>query len=223
MAKCILKQSLQALDFLHDNGIAHGDLHPENILFALNEIDSKSKGRSDKTKTLDAKQDKWAPCYLCIPQSLATFTSSWPRFQGQVFRHGGAYFLMSPPARPVTPLGLRAPELILCGTVSKTLYIWAWGCVVSELVTGEPLFCVPGDGFEDDEHLPGLIEQLSPLPDESFQKRESSSLYFTPDGRRFNSLLDGVAGGEEPLVLEQETVDERSKVKSLLRRVLQYD
>jgi serine/threonine protein kinase len=41
MAKSILKQSLQALDFLHNNGVAHGDLQPGNILFALDDIDSK--------------------------------------------------------------------------------------------------------------------------------------------------------------------------------------
>ncbi|CAI7642804.1 unnamed protein product [Penicillium viridicatum] len=40
MAKSILKQSLQALAFLHENGIAYGDFQPGNILFALNDIDS---------------------------------------------------------------------------------------------------------------------------------------------------------------------------------------
>ncbi|KAH3000960.1 hypothetical protein KXW60_008139, partial [Aspergillus fumigatus] len=40
MAKSILKQSLQALAFLHEHGIAHGDFQPGNILFTLNDIDS---------------------------------------------------------------------------------------------------------------------------------------------------------------------------------------
>ena len=146
-----------------------------------------------------------------------------------------AYFLTSPPAKPVTPLGLRAPELILTGAVNKTLDIWSWGCLVFELVTGEPLFCIPGGGFEDDDHLLSLTERLGPLPDELFQKWKSSSLYFTPDRKRFNSQLGGVAEGEEPLVLDEETmeeafdragpeldVEEAVKVKALIRRVLQY-
>ena len=43
MAKSILKQSLQALEFLHENGITHGDFQPGNMLFALDDIDSKSE------------------------------------------------------------------------------------------------------------------------------------------------------------------------------------
>lgn len=37
MAKGILRQSLQALAFLHENGIGHGDFQPGNILFALDD------------------------------------------------------------------------------------------------------------------------------------------------------------------------------------------
>lgn len=147
-----------------------------------------------------------------------------------------AYFFTSPPAKPVTPLGLRAPELILTGTFNQTLDIWSWGCLVFELVTGEPLFCITHGEFEDDDHLLCLTERLGPLPDVLFLKWKSSSLYFTPDGRRFNSQLGGVAEGEEPLVLDEETMeeafdrtrpeldgDEAAKVKALIRRVLQYD
>jgi serine/threonine protein kinase len=41
MTEKILKQSLQALACLHENGIAHGDFQPGNMLFALDNIDSK--------------------------------------------------------------------------------------------------------------------------------------------------------------------------------------
>ncbi|KAK4095982.1 kinase-like protein [Parathielavia hyrcaniae] len=145
---------------------------------------------------------------------------------------GGAYFLASPPAKPLTPMGLRAPELVLSGTVNKTLDIWAWGCFIFELVTGERLFCVAGGGFEDDDHLMALTERPGPLPDELFQKWENSSRYFTPDRKLFNSILEL----EEPEILEQETMEEAfdlkapeldaeeaAKVKALVQRVLQYD
>ena len=86
MAKSILKQSLQALSFLHENGIAHGDFQPGNMLFALDNIDSepedalrqnedvKARLISPPVQRLDGKQDKWAPRYLCIGQPLASFT-----------------------------------------------------------------------------------------------------------------------------------------------------
>src|SRR3954453_22110896 len=40
MAKEILGQALQGLDFLHRNGIAHGDFQPGNLLFAVRSLDS---------------------------------------------------------------------------------------------------------------------------------------------------------------------------------------
>ena len=43
MARSILKQSLQALAFLHEHGIAYGDFQPGNILFSLANINSASE------------------------------------------------------------------------------------------------------------------------------------------------------------------------------------
>ena len=86
MAKSILKQSLQALAFLHENGIAHGDFQPGNMLFALDNINSKpenvlqqdedvqARSISPPVQRLDGKQDRWAPRYLCIAQTLGPFT-----------------------------------------------------------------------------------------------------------------------------------------------------
>lgn len=85
MAKAILKQSLQALTFLHKHGIAHGDLQQGNLLFALDDISSKPEDMlrqgedvqtgsiSPPLQRLDGKQDKWAPRYLCIAQPLVLY------------------------------------------------------------------------------------------------------------------------------------------------------
>lgn len=73
MAKRILKQSLQALAFLHGNGIAHGDFQLGNILFTLNNIDLIPEGVlwqeedvqawliSPPVQRLDGKEDQGAP------------------------------------------------------------------------------------------------------------------------------------------------------------------
>ena len=86
MAKSILKQALQALAFLHENGVAHGDFQPGNMLFTLDDIDAKpeevlqqkvdvdSGSISPPVRRLDGKQDKWAPRYLSVVQPLAAFT-----------------------------------------------------------------------------------------------------------------------------------------------------
>ena len=124
-------QSLQALAFLHENGIAHGDFQPGNMLFALDDIDSNPEGVlrqeenvqatsiSPPVQRLDGKQDKRAPRYLCV----------------------AAYSFRDPPAKTVAPLGLRAPELSSTAVIDNTVDVWSFGCLILELITGEALFC----------------------------------------------------------------------------------
>jgi non-specific serine/threonine protein kinase len=101
MAKSILKQSLQALVFLHENGIAHGDFQPGNILFTLNDVDStpedllrqeedvQARSISPPVRRLDSKQDKWAPRYLCVAQPLVPFTCYAEGFKVKLSDMGG--------------------------------------------------------------------------------------------------------------------------------------
>ena len=80
-----------------------------------------------------------------------------------------AYFFIDPPAKLIIPTGLRAPELILSQTINETLDIWSFGCLIFELITGRPLFCIPwSGGDEDDEHLLSLHSILGRLPDHIF-------------------------------------------------------
>lgn len=101
MAKIILKQSLQALSFLHENGIAHGDFHPGNMLFTPNNIDSEHEDAlqqkedveagsiSPPVQRLDRKQDRWAPRYLCVSQPLVPFTCYGEGFKIKLSDMGG--------------------------------------------------------------------------------------------------------------------------------------
>lgn len=147
-----------------------------------------------------------------------------------------AFFFEDPPPRPVVPLGLRPPELILNGEVNRTLDIWSFGCLVFELITGQPLFCIPGSSYEDDDHLLALTARLGALPDRLFENWKSSALYFTPDRQHFNCQLGGVPEGGEPLMVQQTSMEELfdqaepdigeeegRTVKRLIRWILQYD
>ncbi|KAM3469313.1 hypothetical protein MY5147_007156 [Beauveria neobassiana] len=101
MAKSILKQSLQALAFLHSNGVAHGDFQPGNTLFSLQDLESATEdhlwqeqdvqGRSisPPVQRLDGKQDLWAPRYLCISQPLSEFTCYEGEFKIKLADMGG--------------------------------------------------------------------------------------------------------------------------------------
>ncbi|CAI7642793.1 unnamed protein product [Penicillium viridicatum] len=112
---------------------------------------------------------------------------------------GGAYFFTDPPTKPVTLLGLRAPELILNRAVNNTVDIWSFGCLIFELITGQPLFCIPYSDMEDDDHLLSLTAQLGALPDELFKHWMTSSLYFTPERKLFNCQLGGSLPGRNRL------------------------
>lgn len=104
MAKGILKQSLQALAFLHSNGVAHGDLQPGNMLFSLQDLDSvaenelrqqedvQTRSISPPVQRLDGKRDDWAPRYLCIAQSLAPFTCYERDFKIKLSDMGGGKY-----------------------------------------------------------------------------------------------------------------------------------
>ncbi|KAJ2966941.1 hypothetical protein NQ176_g9907 [Zarea fungicola] len=251
MARSILKQCCQALAFLHENGVAHGDFHPGNMLFAVPDLDSvadeellrqeenvRTASTSPPVERLDGKPDKWAPRYLCVAQPLAPFTHHDDAgFTIKLSDMGGAFFLTEPPSKPVLPIGLRPPELIVAGHVDKSLDIWSFGCLVFELVTGLPLFCVPGPRHEDDDHLLALNAEIGTLPDHLFSKWTTSSRYFTPDGRLYNCELGGVPEGKtEPLMVPQLSMEdmfdqaevdigeeEGRQVKKLIRRILQYD
>lgn len=108
MAKRILLQSLQGLEFLHKNGVAHGDFQPGNILFSVQSIDSldetslhqeenvQAKSISPPVERLDGKQDKWAPRYLCLAQPLAPYASVSENFRVKLSDMGGGKSLLPP-------------------------------------------------------------------------------------------------------------------------------
>jgi len=81
-----------------------------------------------------------------------------------------------------------------------------------------------------------LEAKLGPLPDELYNLWDTSSQYYTKDRKLYNCALGGVGEGEEPLMLEQfsmeaafdltkpeMSVEEGDKAKKLIRRILQYD
>lgn len=138
----------------------------------------------------------------------------------------------------MTPIGLRAPELVLKGEFNMAQDIWSFGCLIFELIAGRPLFYVFGPGKDgiDDEHLLEITDRLGQLPDELYSHWKTSSRYYTEDGAKYNCMIGGVPEGREPLMLEQSsmeqafdkespevTKEEAIDIKTLIRWILQYD
>lgn len=98
----------------------------------------------------------------------------------------------------------RSPELLLSSVYGAEVDMWALGCVIGEMIDGQPLF--PGDDFLD--QLYNIYKTLGPLPEsyrEKVHKNEDLSgvnfdIYFQsfndfdPDSlntRYFNKVKDG--------------------------------
>ncbi|OJI81370.1 hypothetical protein ASPTUDRAFT_32781 [Aspergillus tubingensis CBS 134.48] len=160
--RAVSRQLLLGLDFLHDSGIVHCDPQPANILFSV-------AGGTDMEALLQTPEFspvKWlegvtvddsAPKYLIPSQrrrgqlsdaDFSTLEVKIGDLGGASLRLTLAQYVQHCDEKPVTPLGLRAPELIRHTrdtSIDTTLDIWALGCLIFELATNEPLF--PLDTF----------------------------------------------------------------------------
>lgn len=134
IAKRILKQALEALSFLHKNGIAHGDLQPGNMLFALKNVDStpmdvirqKEDGRSGsispRVQRLDGKQDLGPPRYLCIAQPLVAFADYSEELKIKLSDMGGGKFLLCLFIGLFLNCGLGADENVFRQPISSRIH-----------------------------------------------------------------------------------------------------
>ncbi|RFN43292.1 serine protein kinase [Fusarium flagelliforme] len=234
MAKSILKQVLQGLVHMHENGIAHGDLKMGNMLFSVKDVVDEVAQEGD----LDDRCVAWpvegesenVPKSLYAAQPLTGLVDV-EDFTVKLSDFGGAYLFDDPPKKLPTPTGLRSPELILQNHISKESDIWAIGCLIFEIITDTPLFQIP-DTNKDDEHLLQLHERLGSLPDELFGQWSRPELYFTPERKMFNRKVKGLREGEVSGRYMEDLIDElrpdlsgmeSQQVKMLISWILRYD
>jgi non-specific serine/threonine protein kinase len=151
-----------------------------------------------------------------------------------------AYFISNPPATVVTPNMYRTPEYVLLeGQVNSTLDVWAFGCLIYELLIGFPLFQVDpcrDKDTENDHHLLLFNDTLGPLPHHLYSLWSRSSRYYTSERVLFNTFLEEVPEGTDLLSAKSKPLEElfdeqrpdmsdseAKQIYDLLRRILQYD
>ncbi|KZF25835.1 kinase-like protein [Xylona heveae TC161] len=149
LAKSIARQALLGLDCLHEHKIAHGDLHTRNLLFTipsiqgLQEQELLAKLKPPETAIVKRKDGKvlcpGVPEYLVRPTCYPAERSlSTQRIKIADF---GESFLGNEVAERLhTPLVVRAPEAIFGDRLDYRVDLWSMGCMLFELVTGQPPF-----------------------------------------------------------------------------------
>ncbi|CAK4033986.1 serine threonine- kinase SRPK3 [Lecanosticta acicola] len=208
MAKTILRDALSGLAFLHKHDVVHGDFQPGNILFSLKDLDAVGEEKlcqdpstiSEPLCRLDGKLDPWAPKYLAL-----------------------AFYANAPPPYTVTPVALRAPELIFNETpFGSAIDIWAFGCLVYEFVTGTRLFAVDliGDDEQDDaddDHILDLTDVIGPLPERFMSKWTRRDRWIGPGGERLQPRedvsMDAYSDGDDELE-DPEDLEEPGQVEA---------
>ena len=137
----ITRQVLQALQFLHRNGVIHRDVKPENILLDANGV----------AKLADFGLARDLPSQVLLTflqtpssnESLAVVRAR--RARGMPF--GAASRAERPLTTYVSTRWYRAPEILLEGSYGPPSDIWALAVLVPEMLTLRPLF--PGNCQSD--------------------------------------------------------------------------
>ncbi|KAJ5080879.1 hypothetical protein N7456_013589, partial [Penicillium angulare] len=153
----ISSQILLGLNYIHDQGLVHGDLQPANILFTLNSDFSSEMMTEPEFSPVNwlpgAVVDHSAPRYLMSSQRPRGMldNAAFSTLTVKIGDLGGAMWNAKHDLLPVTPMALRAPELLQPHSWNEMIDIWALGCLIYQLATNEPLFPIELFGCANDE------------------------------------------------------------------------
>ena len=143
--QCIMFQLLQAVKYLHESNIVHRDLKPKNILI------------SEDLKNIKI-------CDFGLAKYLIRHDMS--QIRNVTCDKKGDY----DNTNYVTTRWYRSPEVLCrCRNYSYGIDLWSIGCILGEILFGEPLF--PGN--DTDQQLELIVDRLG-RPPSSFIDSASS-------------------------------------------------
>ncbi|KAI1277323.1 kinase-like domain-containing protein [Xylaria sp. FL0933] len=170
-------QITQALAFLHEKGICHGDFRPSNILMKLDQ-DALKKLDKVQMENLLGEAEAWelhttsgesprpkGPDYCVIPVA-----QKWceklliPEIA--VVDFGESFFTQSPRKTTGIPRSYAGPEVLFNRANAVRVDSWSLACTIYEVRTGDQLF---GGAFslgnKFDTIVREIIAILGPLPE----------------------------------------------------------
>ncbi len=162
-------QALQALDYLHQLDIMHGDIHLGNLVLRLTyniNTDSKAEIRAKNERGNELKRA--GDAFHLDDKTVMSDTE--PTNASIVLVDLGA---ATTPAHSSNfnyayPLPYRAPEVVVGAAANLKADIWALGCAIYRIITGQFLYPIEGWGGPEDaaiEQLYCFVEMLGPMPE----------------------------------------------------------
>lgn len=210
--QAISKQLIRSVTYFHDLNLIHTDLKPENIL--LHEDSYQRKQLRSNTiissyMNLHVGGDKRRP--EKVPKYLKILNN--PLIQ--IIDFGSAIFDDEYHSSIVSTRHYRAPEIVLGVGWSFPCDMWSVGCILVELVIGEPVFRT----HDNLEHLAMIEKVVGQRIDKdmvrfSKQKENECGLkYFTNEYRRSygdNSDDEDDDDDEDDVIIDDESTEDNS-------------
>lgn len=207
ISRSIALQIGNGLQFLHRNGIVHGDFRPSNILLRLSGFDALSEEQLatklgepqiEELLTISGESlNPSAPKYIVRPWNLMKLNSRHFTTEPCIIDFGESCDLSNPPESLGIPSAYRSPELIFDNSVGIGCDIWAFACTVFEIRVLWKLF---GGLADDNGAIIEMVQTLGKLPEPWWSAWE---------GRERRYHQDGTPKGKNKPVSIQELLDEK--------------
>ncbi|KAI0425572.1 kinase-like domain-containing protein [Xylaria sp. FL1042] len=175
-------QIVQALAFLHEKGVCHGDFRPNNILMKLDQdaLQKLDEAEMDKllveaeiwdvqTKSGESPRPK-GPDYCVVPVN-PEWCEKLLIPEIAVVDFGESFLTKNPRKFTGIPRGYAGPEVLFRQANGVSVDSWSLACTIYEVRTGEQLFGgrISFEGTRFDQIVTEIIDILGPLP-EPYQK-----------------------------------------------------
>ncbi|QPG96452.1 hypothetical protein C2857_004238 [Epichloe festucae Fl1] len=181
----VLRQTLlciiMGLDFLHQIGVVHTDLSPNNILAGLGPEDAdvfkqieELELSSPSPRKVLADREIYLSYELPITHGAPVITDYGAARLGELDeKHTG----------DVMPGVYRAPEIIMGSKWDCKIDMWSLGVMVWDLFEGGRLFrAVSAERLDDEMHLAEMVSLLGPPPKRFLDMHEQSRKYWDSKG-----------------------------------------
>ncbi|KAH7308508.1 protein kinase [Stachybotrys elegans] len=170
---------LLGLDLLHQAGVVHTDISPNNILLGAQDDTAFVKVEEAEKKNPSARK--------VLSDRVIHLSYTMPLTKGvPVITDFGCARLGEPGQKhsgDVMPGVYRAPEIILGLEWDSKIDIWAVGVMIWDLFEGGRLFRAVKDGhLNDEQHLAEMVSLMGPPPKQFLERSEKSRQFWDADG-----------------------------------------